>query len=40
MPPIDVFLPEDQFWVIVIGTIMPLATYFSEQSVANGLRAI
>jgi hypothetical protein len=26
----DVFLPEDQFWVILVGSIVPLATYFQN----------
>ena len=26
----DVFLPEDQFWVIVIGSLVPLASYLQN----------
>ena len=27
----DVFLPEDQFWVIVIGSLVPLVSYLQNK---------
>ena len=31
MPQTDVFLPEDQFWVLVVGAIVPVAGYFQNK---------
>jgi len=31
VPPTDVFLPEDQFWVLLIGSIMPIFGYLQNK---------